>query len=251
MKIFRTFQSSGRLLLNLLFPNKCHFCDAALKDGCCICSECLEDIEVIGENICTRCGAQLTGHTELNSHHCYQCRDLGFSFRKNESIGIFSGRLRKLIHSFKFEGRRSLFKTFTALSIVHKGSYIRSHDICIPVPLSRSRYLERGFNQSYLIAKAICKKIPVLFLGHSVVRKGRSSPQSSISSLKERLENLTDQFIVRKKAKGLVKDRNILLIDDVLTTGATASACARVLFDEGAKNVDLLTMARAVKLHSA
>ncbi|MGQ9616193.1 MAG: ComF family protein [Spirochaetota bacterium] len=155
--------------------------------------------------------------------------------------------MRELIHHFKFGGRRSLFRVFSELLLVHKASYIREHDAIIPVPLSQARFRERGFNQSYMIGKTIATSTNIPFFGNILLRRGRSKPQSSIKSLRERRENLTDRFFLRKKGKEMVRGKSILLIDDVLTTGATASACARVLYPGGAVRVNLLSITRALR----
>jgi predicted amidophosphoribosyltransferase len=118
----------------------------------------------------------------------------------------------------------------------------------MPVPLSKSRYFERGFNQSFLIASDIANKISIPFSGRLMKRYGRSRPQSSIESLHIRCINMTDKFVIPYRYQSLVRGKDILLIDDVLTTGATASACARTLHQCGAANVDLLSMARSVKI---
>jgi ComF family protein len=118
----------------------------------------------------------------------------------------------------------------------------------VPVPLSKRRYSERGFNQSYLIGKDIAKKIPIPFFGRLMKRSGRASPQSSIESLHIRRINMTDKFVIAQRYQNLVRGKDVLLIDDVLTTGATASACARTLYHCGAAKVDLLSMARSIKI---
>jgi ComF family protein len=178
---------------------------------------------------------------------CEQCRELKFDFRKNRSLGVFRGNLRILIHLYKFKGRRSLFRVFSHLSVTHMASYILSHDMIVPVPLSNRRYTQRGFNQSFLIGRDIAKKMPIPFSGDIMKRSGRARPQSSIESLHIRRINMTDNFEIAQRYRKLVSGKDMLLIDDVLTTGATASACARTLYYSGAGNVDLFSMARSIK----
>jgi ComF family protein len=178
---------------------------------------------------------------------CYQCQDLEFDFEKNESLGVYVEILRELIHLYKFSKRRSMSRTFTTLLMRYKREYIKGHDLLIPVPLNASRYSERGFNQSSLITDRISMHIQITCLEDCLKRSGTSRPQSSIHPIEERLKNLTDRFIVREKYKEIIKGKNILVFDDVLTTGATSSACAKTLYDAGAGRVDILTLARAVK----
>ncbi|UCB45499.1 MAG: ComF family protein [Spirochaetota bacterium] len=233
-------------VLSLLFPNRCAFCQDILDSSCCICDKCLIKIEFIHPPFCEKCGAPLF-YRESMKVPCYQCQDLKFDFEKNESLGVYTESLKKLIHLYKFNRRRSLNRPFTILLIRYKKEYIKRHDFLIPVPLNSSRYSERGFNQSSLITDEISRHIEITCLEDCLKRTGASRPQSSIHSRDMRLKNLTDRFRVREKYKETIRGKNILVFDDVLTTGATSSACAKTLYNEGAGSVDILTLARAVK----
>ncbi len=244
------FRSVGFAILNTLLPNRCIFCYTPLAEGCCICKTCLDTLEYIGESRCERCGAPRPAGTGACSDACIHCEDVSFIFRKNESIGLFTGRMRKLIHHFKFEGRRSLGGVFADLSVSTgsgRKTYITDHDLLIPVPLAPARYDTRGYNQSFLIVRELSRRVHIPFLKNAVLRRGRSFPQSGIGRLRDRLDNMKDRFAVKRKETKYIKNLNILLVDDVLTSGATASACARVLLCAGARSVDLFTVARAVK----
>jgi len=236
-------------IFNIFFPNRCLFCGSLLEEGSCICDRCISIIEIIETDFCKVCGAPILemDKNDVDLSSCFQCRSLIFSFRKNESLAIFSGIVRRLIHEYKFNRRRSLSKLFGNLLVKYKKEYILDHDLIVPMPLSVSRFSERGFNQSNLVAEEISKSIPVQYYGEVLDRKGKSKPQSSIYNLKERFSNLRDKFYVKKKYWNYINNSNILIIDDVVTTGATASVCADVLLKEGAKNVDILSIARAVK----
>ncbi len=237
---------------NLLFPNRCVFCKSLVNAGSCVCPDCLCGIPIVGEIVCCRCGAPLGEVLQASGlpdpiNSCYHCRELVFDFTKNESLGVFEGKMRELIHMFKFRGRKTLFRVFAELLLTHKATYIGSHDALTPVPLSLVRLRERGFNQSYLVGRAVAAASSIPFFGTILTRRGKSKPQSSIASLNERMSNLTDRFILGRWGQRLVAGKRILLIDDVLTTGATASACARALYQSGAGQVNLLTIARALR----
>ncbi len=237
-------------ILTGVFPNRCVFCHSLLTVGCCICSRCIDTLEYIGKVRCQRCGAPLPAKPVSESCACAQCEDVSFTFRKNASVGLFTGKIRELIHLFKFEDRRSLGGIFAALALRHESGlrrYISNHDILVPVPLASSRYDTRGYNQSFLIARELSRLVCIPCRKKSMVRSGRSLPQSSIGHLPDRLDNMKDLFTVRRREGKYIKNRDVLLIDDVLTSGATASACAQALLDAGARTVDLFTAARAVK----
>ena len=237
-------------LINLLFPNRCAFCAAVLEEGCSICERCIAGIELISGPVCGRCGAPspdpLTGKRHSRVQCCEQCRDMVAVFHKNESLSVFTGKMRELIHHFKFNKRRSLSNLFSGLLVKHKRDYILEHDELVPVPLTGVRMLERGFNQSLLIARKLASRLPVGFHGSIISRKGDSVPQSRVRSRAQRRNNINDRFFVKKRWRTVVPGKRVLLFDDVLTTGATASECARVLYEEGAVCVNLLTLSRAM-----
>jgi ComF family protein len=237
-------QSVSQSFLNLFFPSNCYFCQRVLACGSCICESCVKELEVIRGAFCLRCGAPVAHDEETGSPGCIHCADLCFSFRRNESIGVFSGKLRELVHLFKFQKRRTLFKLFSRLACEYKRSYVEMHHILVPVPLTRVRYSERGFNQSALIARALSRITNIEYPGEILKRVGNSLPQSRVHSREMRYNNMKDSFVLRKKFFELIRGKDILLVDDVLTTGATASACATVLYDGGAGNVDVLTVGR-------
>jgi ComF family protein len=248
--IKETISMTAGSITALIFPNRCVFCGVTMEKGSCVCAECLEDLELIEAPFCGRCGAPLSDEKTAEANSCEQCTDLLIDFNKNESLGIFTGKLRELIHLYKFKQRKSLSKVFSHILLKHKKAYIASHDILIPMPLTGSRHSERGFNQSFRIAREISKNVEISFYGDIIKRKGKARPQSQVASRKERFSNVTDRFIVKNRCSGNLCDKNILLFDDVLTTGATASSCTRSLYKYRVKNINILTLARALKAPS-
>ncbi len=238
-------------VLNLLFPNHCYFCGVSLSSGVCICPGCSASLEIIEGDVCARCGSPLGPDNIANGKGCRQCAELKFLFGRNVSLGIFDGFLRRLVHLYKFEGRRSLYRAFTGLLLTHRRAYINQTDLLVPVPLSPVRYAERGFNQSHLLARSVARRVHAACYGSALCRRGNAAPQSSVSSQHERITNLTDRFRVRAGFGNFLQGKRVLLIDDVLTTGVTASACAKALFSAGAGSVDVLTLARSLKASGA
>jgi ComF family protein len=247
--------------LGVLFPNQCSVCGAVLERGCCICNRCTKDIEFIYSPFCSICGAPIGTDTpgliedtdddgrkgQVRNIKCIQCTGYSYEFSKNESLGVYAGILRELIQLFKFGKRKGLAITFASLFSERKRGYIEQHAVLIAVPLTPRRRSERGFNQASLIAERVSKECGIEFVRRCIRRKGVSKPQSSIGGMQERISNLRDSFEVGERHKKAIEGRSVLLIDDVLTTGATASACARALKKAGAARVDLLSCARTVK----
>lgn len=155
------------------------------------------------------------------------------------SFGAYDGALRQLIHLFKYEGIRTLAKP---LAEFLAAAYPRDQrfQALVPMPLHWRRYWSRGFNQSELLARELGRRlgIPVV---RAVRRKRATAPQAGLTNSRRR-QNVAGAFAARPEA---VRHARFLLIDDVLTTGATAGACARALKRAGAGYVAVLTLARA------
>ncbi len=167
------------------------------------------------------------------------CR-LGLNgFDQVYSFGAYESVLRKLIHVFKFEGVRTLQRPLGAL-LAQALPRETSFDAVVPMPLHWRRRWQRGFNQSELLAREIARRwsVPV----RALVRRGRATaPQAGLTSAQRRT-NVEGAFEVKDAAR--LKGMRLLLVDDVLTTGATASACARALKRAGAAHVTFLALAR-------
>ncbi|MCU1336927.1 MAG: phosphoribosyltransferase [Bryobacterales bacterium] len=170
---------------------------------------------------------------------CMLCR-LGLQgFDAVYSYGSYEGTLRQLVHLFKYGGVRPLAGPFGRL-LVHALPRETSFDVIVPMPLHWFKQWQRGFNQADLLAREIGKKwhVPV----RNVIRRRRAtSPQAGLTNAKRRA-NVRGAFRVRPGRP--LQGMRVLLVDDVVTTGATASACARVLKRAGAAHVSLLALAR-------
>ena len=192
------------------------------------------------EFFCARCRSPFLNRAPLDeSGRCALCR-LGLNgFDQVYSFGAYEGVLRKLIHVFKFEGVRTLQRplgAFLAQALPRESSF----DAVVPMPLHWRRRWQRGFNQSDLLAREIARKwsVPVCAL---VRRRRATAPQAGLTSAQRR-KNVEGAFEVKDAAR--LKGMRLLLVDDVLTTGATASACARALKRAGAAQVTFLALAR-------
>ncbi len=157
------------------------------------------------------------------------------------SVGYFEGPLREAIHRFKYSPCRSLGKPLAAWAAKH----IRpvAVDCIMPVPLHVSRLRQRGFNQALVLASELSTGFALPLVYDNLARVRPTRPQVELSG-EERVKNVTGAFALRRP--GEVRDRDVLLVDDVHTTGATMNECAAVLKDAGAARVTALTIARAV-----
>jgi len=230
-------------LLDLLFPDECRICEQPLHEisRIPVCLYCLKQPQALdAEFFCRTCRTPFLNRYPLDeTGQCSLCR-LGLNgFDDVYSAGAYEGNLRKLIHLFKFEGVRPLARplgNFLAQVLPREQRF----DAIVPMPLHWRRRWQRGFNQSELLAREISRRWNVP-LRSPVRRKKATVPQAGLTSAQRR-KNVQGAFEVKRGPR--LDGLSILLIDDVLTTGATASACARALKRGGAARVSLLTLAR-------
>ncbi len=167
------------------------------------------------------------------------------AFDRAYSYGLYDGSLRKLIHLFKYSGIKPLGKRLAgflcrALPDDETGSEAGSFDFVVPMPLHWRRHWQRGFNQSEILARLVARhhRVPMI----DAVRRVRATTVQAGLTNNKRRKNVAGAFRVRKKAR--LAGKRILLIDDVMTTGATGTACAAAIKRAGASSVTLLTLAR-------
>jgi ComF family protein len=204
-----------------------------------VCADCLrEPAPLTAEFFCLNCRTPFLNSFPLDSEgRCMLCRNGGRGFDEAFCYGAYEGTLRKLIHLFKYSGMRGLARPLGEL-LADAVPRDRLFDAVTAVPLHWRRRWQRGYNQSELLGRIFARRrgIPVLRL----LRRGASTRAQAGLSNSQRRENVAGAFVARRRVAGM----RILLIDDVMTTGATASACARALKKAGARSVSVLALAR-------
>jgi ComF family protein len=231
-------------LFSLVLPEDCRVCGDPLRNlsRIPVCPKCLAAPEPLAaEYMCAGCRAPFTSPWPLDENGlCGLCRRGAQGFDAAYSYGFYDGPLRELIHLLKYGKIQTLAAPLGRLMSLALPREQR-FDAIVPVPMHWRRRWARGFNQSMLLARALARRtgLPVF---SAVGRSRFTPPQAGLTGARRR-ENMTRAFEVRKPED--VKGRRILLVDDVLTTGATAGACARALRRAGAVHVAVLTVARA------
>lgn len=163
-------------------------------------------------------------------------------FSRARAAAHYGGVIRRLIVRFKFEDKHEPLPLFTKLMREAGRPLLDEADLLVPVPLHRLRLLQRRFNQSALLAKGLSRVAGVPVCLTALKKTKRTKAQVGLAQ-DARLENVADAFEVSRKGESAVRDKRVVLIDDVLTTGATANACAAVLVKAGARAVDVLAIA--------
>jgi ComF family protein len=209
-----------------------------------VCHACLESLRPLeAEFFCSQCRTPFLNASTLDFEgRCPLCREGIPGFDAAYSYGLYEDRLRELIHLYKYGKIRSLAGLFARLM---SGALPLDEplDAVAAVPLHWRRKWQRGFNQSELLARAIARRRRIPFV--RALRRARSTSAQAGLSNAGRRQNVAGAFAFRPSRRGDIADRRILLIDDVMTTGFTASACALALRRAGAARVVLLTLARA------
>lgn len=220
--------------LDWVFPPACCGCG---KLGDRWCHSCLNQVIRLEDvPICPICGAPTP-----NASLCHECRNNPPDFTALRSWGIYHGSLRQAIQQLKYERNIGLGETFAPLLLSLLGSLAWEFDLMIPVPLSKQRFQERGYNQSKYMAIPLHLALDIPISDRALVRTQHTTSQVGLTG-QERRENVCHAFTARSEE---VEEKNILVIDDVTTTGATMRACSTALMEAGARKVYGITLARA------
>jgi ComF family protein len=234
-------------LLNLIFPDSCMLCSIPLSRhrDCGICSGCWGKAVALAVEPprCASCGLPFSNFEENKDTLCSRCILQMPPYSGARSFGHHTQELRLLIQGLKFQGRRHWAGLLASL-LVHafEDSWRREDfDLIVPVPLHPKRRRERGYNQSELLARRLASHIAVPY-SRALLRKRHTPPQVGLTD-SERRKNVRNAFVCNRKAD--IYKKRILLVDDVMTTGATVSSAAEALLLAGAWRVSVLTVARA------
>jgi len=239
-------------LFTALFPSDCRLCSAPLTNisRLPVCRSCLLAMPPLTASTCEICGARLgADHSASANRICPACQESRPQFIKAAAYGAYDGGLRELIHLLKYEQIEPAAGVLGQMmaEAIQKLSLIADSILVVPVPLHRSKRRQRGFNQAELIARAALKinALPAAKLATDVLERTRPTVSQIGLTRPQRVENIRGAFRVRHPSR--VSGRNVILVDDVLTTGTTVSECARVLRKAGAEKVWVATVARTLK----
>jgi ComF family protein len=235
---------SGRALLDLLLPPQCVACDAPVATPGLLCADCFRRTGFITEPFCARCGVPFA-HAALGGaeHLCPGCRLTPPVFQRARAALRYDAQGRRLILPFKHADRTELAAVLAPHMARAGAVLLREADLLVPVPLHRGRLFRRRYNQAALLAKAVGRIAGRPSLLDAMVRH-RATASLGEKSAAERGVEVSGAFAVRRSRVAQVIGKRLLLVDDVMTSGATANACAAALLAVGATSVDVLAAAR-------
>lgn len=242
-------------LFATLFPSDCRICSTPLINisRLPVCNGCLQQIHPVDGTVCAICGEKIQSSLSQTSSltQCGLCQKKAPPFTRAVAHGSYSGNLRELIHLLKYEQVRpaaNVLGEFLAEAIAGFEMNLANRVLVVPVPLYKSKHRQRGFNQAELIAKAALKfKDSEKFVLKSRLLKRLRPTESQIGLTRhQRRENIRGAFGILHPEE--IAGHEVLLVDDVFTTGTTVSECARILIRAGASKVWVATVARTLKM---
>jgi len=219
-----------------VYPPECAGCG---RIGYRFCPQCLSEVNIFTGNHCLTCGRSIPS----TQKYCPTCKESKSAIIDLCSWAKFEGPLREAIHRFKYQQNIALGDYFSEflLTLIEKRRW--EFDLVVPVPVSKSRLKTRGYNQSALISRPIARYFSVDHSNHVLMRVKETESQFSLTAI-ERYHNMEDAFL---GFPAKLNDRRVLVVDDIITTGATMNQCAKALYQAGAKEVYGISIAKTVR----
>jgi ComF family protein len=254
LKLLPTISSLAGCLAGLFLPDRCRICEQVLDriTRVPVCDNCWSGLAAQSQaSVCRICG--ISSPPELTEYTCPDCVELPPHFLAARSYAAYGGALRELLHWLKYRGMEPL-----AIPLGQRVASVADAPECrgilghcqavIAVPLESGRKRERGYNQAELLARVVARQLRLPLLPAAALQRTRATPSQSGLHRVERRENMRGAFSAKRSAKHPSLPQGVLLIDDVMTTGATLDACAQALMAAGVREVIALTVARTPSL---
>ncbi len=230
-------------IINLLYPALCRACSKKIdRFDRNICPDCVGRIKERLPPFCVKCGRHLIGDPGLIDT-CADCKNEAPYFDRAWSAYYYDGILKDLIHDFKYKKITSLSTDFTALIVNFMKKYAVGKDcqMILSIPMHPDRLFKREINHSDVMARALGKTTGIPYSENTLIKTKDTSLQSKLKR-NARIKNLHSSFSL--KNAGIVRGKNILLVDDLFTTGSTVNECSRLLKSRGAGYIEVITLAR-------
>lgn len=226
--------------INILFPHRCFSCFEVVEDQDGICASCWQKLTFVTKPICKKCGTQFSISID-EDFLCPACIQDSAHFTCGRHLLKFDEHSKKLIHAFKYHDKTILANFFARLLYNKHQELMQGYDMIIPVPMHRWKRVLRMYNQAELFAKALTgySSIPTCL---DILKKTKFTKSQVSLRRKDRYKNLNNTISISQG--GNIRGKNIILVDDVMTTGITLKICANLLKEAGARNILMFSIAR-------
>jgi ComF family protein len=233
-------------VLRPIYPPQCLSCDALTESDFALCSDCWRETPFVGGLVCDACGTPLIGQNDGDAAFCDECLATSRPWSKGRTALLYQDTARRIVLALKHGDRTDLAGPAARWMAQAAKPLLRSYTLIAPVPLHWSRLLKRGYNQSALLANALAKNVERDVIPDLLLRTKRTKALEGHTH-DQRFKALDGAISANPKYADQIKGRSVLLIDDVMTSGATLSACTNALHSVGTKEICVLTLARVAK----
>ena len=240
--VIATAKSVGKLALALCYPPTCPGCGAASMAEGNLCAACAPGLRQVGAPLCGCCGMPFA--FEMGTDMCALCAHARPAYAMARAAWVYNEVSRAMISALKFRDRSTDIERYGALLATAGSEVLVGAEVIVPIPLHWRRLMERRYNQSAWLAYALAKHVAVPVDVKALRRVRYTTPQVRLT-FEQRRKNMRDAFMVTDAAR--VQGKVVVLVDDVITTGATIDEATKELLDAGAREVRVLTLAKTLK----
>jgi competence protein ComFC len=233
-----------RVILDLIYPSNiyCISCNKPIfnHDTYSLCPNCREEILWINEKACVCCGKALqTGYEQAK---CLDCLSIEHSFSKGYSCVTYGLKEKEILHNLKYNKKGYLSYKLSEILGDRLSIENLDADLIVPVPMNKKKKNKRGYNQAELLAKSLSKMSDIPCSADVLLRDKETEAMNQLSR-DARRENMKDAFSINKDKVESIRNKRVLIVDDIFTTGSTADECAKTLIEKGASEVQIITFA--------
>jgi ComF family protein len=240
-KISELTSQANKSFIDYLFPPVCLNCLASLEVPHKVCPDCWKNIDFLIAPLCEVKGTPFPFDLEPGTISATALKKPPH-YDKARGVAAYEGTMKELIHKLKYNDRHEFLNLFVTWMSFAGKELIQQSDLIVPIPLYKSRLWERRFNQSALLAKRLSEKTQIPYECSILRRQKKTRSQVGLTS-KERYQNLKNAFVIEETKRNKLEGKSILVIDDVITTGATINSAAIALKKSGASSVNILSLA--------
>ncbi len=230
-------------ILALILPNRCLSCNQFISEEEIFCHQHKSKIKLHTIHQCNICAEKII---DKNQKICQNCQNSRPLFSSVTAIFTFNDYIGKVIHDLKYYDKTYLKNRLAKLLANSINKCAKNYDVITGVPLHKKKLKQRKFNQTIILCNEIVKYHRNLQLKSNLIQRIKFSKSQTWLSQEERQKNIKNSFIVNKNQINNIKNKKIILVDDVMTTGATIQNCAKILIENGAKEVKILVLAKSV-----
>jgi ComF family protein len=245
MELPAVLRNAAQRAVDTVLPPRCLGCGMMVADAGAVCPACWGGIDFIVPPMCDCCGLPFAYETGAEAI-CGECARQPPLFGRARSVMTYSDTSRRFVLAFKHADRTDAAPAWGTWLVRAGRDLLADADVLLPVPLHRRRLIARRYNQAALMAQALGREsgLPVLV---DALKRTRAPPSQGRMNRSQRERNVAGAFAVRESRGPRIQNARVVLVDDVMTTGATLTACIRPLLSAGAANVDVLTLARVTR----